>query len=210
MLHSLVKSIYNRIRPFTPKKYISYSGIAIKHGRLFDISDKRKFKPEGVETVQEYIQPNDHVVEVATGHGVFSLICSVNGATVKSYEHDPSQIEDAKRLHKLIGVDDTIEIIQGFVCEPEDCPPTVPDSDCVTPSELPESDVLLLDCEGAELQIIASVEPRPPLVIVETHPPQGTPSDDVEGLLLERGYDIQSKRSVNAEKDIIVAHDQRN
>lgn len=205
MIYSVIKSIYNHIRPYTPRKYVSYSGIAIKHGRLFDVSDNFEFKPEAVSAIENNVQTDDKVVDIATGHGVFSLICAVIGADIQSYEYDPDQIKDARRLHELIGVDDKIQITQGFVCKPDASPPTVSNSDCIPPSELPESDVFLLDCEGAEIQIIAGAEPTPPLVIVETHPSQGAPSDDVEDILIERGYDIQSKRSVNAGKDIIIA-----
>lgn len=126
MIYSLIKSIYNQIRVVTPKKYVSYSGIAIKHGRLFDISDEREFKPEGVNMIKDHIRKDDHITEVATGHGVFSLICSVIGATVDSYEYDSGQIADAETLHKLIGVDNMIDINQGFVCERENRPSNIP------------------------------------------------------------------------------------
>lgn len=64
--------------------------------------------------------------------------------------------------------------------------------------------MLLLDCEGAELQIIAGIEPKPPSIIVETHPSQDAPSDDVENILFERGYEIRSKAKVNEQKHILV------
>lgn len=204
-LTEAAKPIYNRIRPFTPRKYISYSGIAIQHGRLFDLSDEREFKPEAVEVVKNSIRSGDHVVEVATGHGVFSLICAVRGATVDSYECSAERIQDATSLHELVGVENVIEVHRGFVGESNGRPPDDFEGDRIAPSDLPKCDVLLLDCEGAELEIIRGVAPRPPKIIVETHPSQGAPTADVERVLIDRNYRITSKQRVNARKHILVA-----
>jgi len=57
-----------------------------------------------------------------------------------------------------------------------------------SPQELPECDVLELDCEGAEAEILRSIEIRPRVLLVETHGFRGAPTDEVDELLRGMGY----------------------
>lgn len=43
----------------------------------------------------------------------------------------------------------------------------------VSPKELPDCDVLELDCEGSELSILQSLSIRPQLIFIEIHPHKG-------------------------------------
>lgn len=61
----------------------------------------------------------------------------------------------------------------------------------VAPAELPESDVLELDCEGAEIVILRNMTIRPRVIAVETHGFYGAPTVVVKELLEELDYTVE-------------------
>lgn len=64
----------------------------------------------------------------------------------------------------------------------------------------------ILDCEGAEADIIPVASPRFDRVIVETHPGFGAPASEVAALLRDRGFElVESNRMDGPEKRLIVA-----
>jgi hypothetical protein len=62
----------------------------------------------------------------------------------------------------------------------------------VKAEELPQCDVLEMDCEGAELDILRNMKVRPRVVLVETHGVFGAPTSAVKKALKEMEYDITS------------------
>jgi hypothetical protein len=61
----------------------------------------------------------------------------------------------------------------------------------VPPSELPECDVLELDCEGAEIMILRNMRLRPRVIAVETHGVNGAPSKLVTEILEQLDYAVE-------------------
>ena len=78
------------------------------------------------------------------------------------------------------------------------------ESERVPPENISECDVLVSDCEGAELGILEEIEIRPESIVVETHGIQGSPTDDVESVLKDRGYRIENREPENEAKDVFV------
>jgi hypothetical protein len=74
--------------------------------------------------------------------------------------------------------------------------------DHIEPSEVPLGDVYVLDCEGSETDIL--LHDVPDTVIVETHGCFGAPTDDIRGILDEKGFNIEHVGDVNADRDIRV------
>ena len=60
----------------------------------------------------------------------------------------------------------------------------------VPPAELPECDVLELDCEGSEIGILRNMTIRPRAIAVETHGLYGAPTTMVKELLENLGYAV--------------------
>lgn len=65
------------------------------------------------------------------------------------------------------------------------------DGEIVPPDELPDCDVLVLDCEGAEVVILEEMEIRPRAMIVETHGLYDAPKSKVADRIKSLGYDVQ-------------------
>jgi hypothetical protein len=63
-------------------------------------------------------------------------------------------------------------------------------AESVSPTDLPECDVLVLDCEGAEMEILEEMDIRPRNIIVETHSIFDSPEEKVRDRLTQSGYQI--------------------
>jgi hypothetical protein len=61
----------------------------------------------------------------------------------------------------------------------------------VPPAELPECDMLELDCEGAEIVILCNMTIRPRVIAVETHGVYGAPTRTVKVLLEKMAYAVE-------------------
>lgn len=77
-----------------------------------------------------------------------------------------------------------------------------PEDRTVAPSDLPECDVLDLDCEGAELEILRGIDFEPRLLTVEAHPHLGCSCEAVEDQLRSQGYEIVGAEPIHKESDI--------
>jgi hypothetical protein len=63
-----------------------------------------------------------------------------------------------------------------------------------------------MDCEGSEINILRNINIRPRVLIVETHPSFGSPTDDVVRCLTELDYKIVESHEDPGAGDILVAH----
>lgn len=72
------------------------------------------------------------------------------------------------------------------------------------PSAIPECDVLELDCEGAELDILRTLDGDPRVIIVEIHPRVGCPAPEVEAAFAEMGYAIIERGPPGGDGDLPV------
>lgn len=68
-------------------------------------------------------------------------------------------------------------------------------SKVISPSNLPQVDVLEIDCEGAEMEILQGLCYRPRVLTVEAHPVFGVSVSDVESWLTTEGYRIVQQSS---------------
>jgi hypothetical protein len=78
------------------------------------------------------------------------------------------------------------------------------DADTVEPSELLESDVLVLDCEGAEMEILKEIPQSPQTIVVETHEFLDSPEEEVRRILSDRGYTVVDRGVELEEKGVYV------
>jgi len=74
------------------------------------------------------------------------------------------------------------------------------DAQIVSSPDLPDCDVLVLDCEGAEIEILLEMEIRPRVVFVETHGMYYAPEVAIRDKLDCEGYKIDE--SMVAEKQL--------
>lgn len=206
-----IRSFYNRtirrwVLRLVGRRVADFSGVKVKYPAITDLSRTFDHKQENLSAIKETVQEGDHVVEIGTGHAVLTVHAVRQGATVTTYEGSREMARRARDTLTRNNVMDAVYLQHAVVGVPVDIWDENIAARVVNPSELPEMDVLLLDCEGSELSVIEALSHRPRAIIVETHPPQGVPTDAVVDALRIQGYSVESIRAMNDQgKTVVVA-----
>jgi tRNA A58 N-methylase Trm61 len=202
MLSTFIGWIYDRtLRPFLPHKIASYGGVPVKQPRLLDNFDRRPFKPIIQQHIRRHVIEDDRVVDIGSGHGVFAAIAARQGAFVIGYEAADKMVERAKQTAELSYVDDNVEIRHCLVAEAHNIYGKSSDTNRIQPADLPECDVLIMDCEGAEVEVLREIDIRPRVIIVESHPSFEASSHKIRKLIGDIGYDVVAEQSLTRHPD---------
>lgn len=193
-MKGFVQRLYNwLVRPRTPRKIASFNGVPVRGVRLFDTTEEfPDYEAPLVAAIRQRIRDGDDVVVVGGGRGVSSTVaaqrCGPEGSVV-AFEGSQSRVALARETLELSRVDDVATVEHAVVGEAIDVAGEVGDATVVSPTDLPACDVLVLDCEGAEVEILDALEETPRVVIVETHDFLGTSESDVRDSL--NGHDLE-------------------
>jgi hypothetical protein len=202
--------VYVRIiREFLPTlSEVKYAGIPISRERKLGDSVVPAFLlPHPLEDIEEYeqtliaalhseVRVGDKVTIVGGGEGVTAVVATKavgeTGAVV-CYEGSKWCVQKVKATAARNKVSKRLTVKHAIVGEAisvygarEDHATRV-----VTPADLPECDVLALDCEGAETTILRNMKLRPRAIAVESHGIYGAPSKMVRELLEKLDYAVE-------------------
>jgi hypothetical protein len=160
---------------------------------LEDIAD---YEQTLLGALQAQVRLGDKVTIVGGGEGVTAVVAAKavgetgsvicfegSGFNVRNIKTTAARNKVSKRVavkHAVVG-----EAISVYG-QPEDHSMLV-----VRPRELPECDILEMDCEGAEIIILRNMTIRPRVIAVETHGVYGAPTKAVKELLEQLGYTVQ-------------------
>lgn len=216
--YNLLQRAYElTVRPYLPRKIGVYSGVAMRKPRLLDIEDQGFVEHNQVHYLREYVHPGDDVGIIGGGRGITATVASRRAApdgSVDIYEADQSMVKKCRQTLELnyapeittlkdrpVGeLGETLQIM-GF--EPQST-----GSEPVKPADLPEYDVLEIDCEGAEQVIIPNLLIRPRVIILEIHPMTGysltAAKSDLQGL----GYSIVDRTEEDENVPVVLARKQ--
>jgi hypothetical protein len=192
-------------RRLFPRKIVTCNGVAVKKGRFVVDRGERfsEIKDHLVTPARNRVNCGETVVEIGTGWGVTATVLArqvgPDGA-VHTYEAAREMAERASETLRLNEVANRVQIHNRPVAATKDVwgePTTEP----LPVSELPECDVLVLDCEGAECDILPALEQRPRMIIVESHEQFGCPSDEIVATLRGHNYSVKADRVANPEHD---------
>lgn len=191
------------IRPRLPRRTVDYNGVTVRGARYFDsvvpweTLDRPSYESGIVTALESTANAGDSVVIVGGGWGVSSVaaasLVGYNGS-VQTFEAATEAVERVHETLALNGVDDRVSVTNAVVAEEISTRGSTEDVPTIPPEELPECDILVLDCEGAEYSILPDLASAPRVVIVETHGFLGAPSDEVQLLLEDRGYSVVANR----------------
>lgn len=197
--------IYNTfIRPHTPMKIASFNGVPVRGVRLLDATDEfPEYEGPLLDGIRSRVKPNESVVVVGGGRGVSSVVAARQaalGGHVTTYEGGAERLDVARETAVLSRVADSVSIKHGIVGSEIGIVGDGSEASLVDPGDLPECDTLILDCEGAELEILESLDQRPRTIIVETHAfldsPESAVRDKLDSLdytVVERGVELDEK-----------------
>lgn len=184
------------------------------------MEDIESYEDQLIAGLRAHVRPGSKVVIIGGGTGVTTTIAATlvgDGATVTCYEASRAQLAAIHECCSRNGIDHRVDLrfatVGAAVHVYDDGADVGP---IVDARDLPECDVLELDCEGAEGVVLAEMTIRPRVVIVETHGDYGSPTERVRGQLVRLGYvvtdmGVAERRLAQAcrERDIHVLVAQR-
>lgn len=212
--NDFVHTLYNRyIRPHLPYKISVHNGIPVKSAvRLFDVTDEfPEYEVPLMRMVRDQVEPGDSVVVVGGGLGVSTVVAAREvgaGGDVETYEGSASQFDAVKDTVSLNRVEENVTVHHAIVGSLQDQSASeygaAEGAKTVDPVDLPACDVLVLDCEGAEREILETMECTPRVVVVETHGFLGSPEDAVVQRLNDRGYTVVDREAEVESRGVYV------
>lgn len=172
----------------------------------FHQANRRTNEGGEVNAHRQYTNRGDDVVIVGGGRGVTTVIAADQAGlegSVLTYEGSRRYSDIVSETVRINNVDDRCEVVNAVVGSPidvydEDDPDRL---DVVPHDELPDCDVLELDCEGAEVGILRELKITPRVIVVEVHP-RKYPDEIhvVEEQLAGLGYEIVDRFSNDGQR----------
>lgn len=141
------------------------------------------------------VREGDQVVVVGAGWGVTSVIAARrvgNQGHVEAFEGAKKMVDEATKAIHINNVETRVNLNHCIVEADISLYDEAAGARTIKAADLPVCDVLELDCEGAEKHILPKLNFRPRVIIVETHGILGAPTDEIQGILSDMGYCIDS------------------
>jgi precorrin-6B methylase 2 len=203
IIKQIFKDIYNRlIRPRLPYKIGVYNGIPLYKAKLLDMSGEYDHNLEEglLNALRNVVSEGDRVVIVGGGYGLSSITSSEKvgeKGEVVTFEAGEEQSKVLKKNIELNNATHNVTVNHSPVGSATHSYSKIGNADITEPSELPTCDVLILDCEGAEYEIIEGMQIRPQNMVVETHGFLDSPAYEIVELAESKGYLISERKSQN-------------
>lgn len=201
------RSLYKHlIRPLTPESgHILYANYPIAaRRRVLDQfvptswsfgANHPHYEAALIRGLKQTVRSGDRIVVIGGGVGITAVVAAkLSGPTgsIICFEGSYSCTEAMRATFKLNHVEH-IKIHHAIVAKDIAVYGAKNNSTpVVRPADLPECDILEMDCEGAERIILEEMHITPRVVLVETHGSYGSPSRDVEAALIRRGYAVRN------------------
>jgi len=162
--------LLDRLKPHLPRKHCRWNDQHVRTYRPRAPRVRPDFENPIASRLREHITDGNHLVVVGGGHGVCSAIAARNGATVTTYEASTVFTSIARQTARLNDVADAVTVHHALVGPAIEVWGRLNGAERVSPDLLPACDWLVLDCEGAERDILDSMTVRPRRISVEVHP----------------------------------------
>lgn len=195
------------IRPLLPTVNADYNGVKVPNARLGDrfspwhTVDVPNYEGALVAGIREHVQPRERVVVVGGGWGV-STVSAAQKVGPKGqldvFEGSEDAIENVRATVHVNDVAPWVNTHHAVVAQAHSLRGESGGATEVSPSDLPECDVLVLDCEGAELEILDELSVTPHTILVETHGMLDAPESAVVDRLTEQGYNVINREVAEA------------
>jgi Methyltransferase small domain len=188
---------------------VKYAGIPISRVRkLGDTAMSRFLIPHPLEDIEDYEQAlvsalksqvciGDKVVVVGGGEGVTAVVAAkAAGETgsVLCFEGSKWSVRLIRATAARNKVSNRLTVKHAIVGQAISVYGMQEDHSTriVAPADLPQCDVLELDCEGAEINILRNMKIRPRAIVVESHGIYGAPSKLIAEILENLNYAVEN------------------
>lgn len=203
--------MYRRtVTPILPRRSVRYNGVDVPAARLFDgilpwrsQKDRPNYESGLIAGMEDYIEPGADVVIVGGGWGVTAVKAAEkvgSDGAVTVYEGSAKEVERVRRTIETNGYADIVTVKHAIVGTALNLRGDSGDAMIVNPDDLPQCDVLELDCEGTEIEILEGLAIRPNVILVEAHGLYDASTDEVASILSDRSYSVVA--NVIADEDL--------
>lgn len=160
-----------------PKRIGVYNGVAVRDVPFYR-HDRQPYKKRLLwQATKGTMQPGDLVTFVGGGKGIVPVKAARRDVSVLVIEGAREYALGLERTAGLNGVD--MDVTHGVVGPADTVWGDHSEATHIAPEDVP-GDVVVLDCEGAEREILPLPEQR---VVLETHPQHGISESEARGLL---------------------------
>lgn len=189
----ILQTIYNAaVRPFLPEKIGVMNGVPVRNRGLLDRTDvDSNYEGALIEALRENVTASDEIVVVGGGVGVSTVIGARCANHVTVFEAG-ERYETLCETIEINNISETVDTRKKLV-GPNISVTGTPTEQSVDPQDLPECDILELDCEGAELAILQNLQIRPRTIIVECHGVFDAPASVVREELTGLSYSVENQ-----------------
>jgi hypothetical protein len=189
---------------------VRYAGIPISRERKFGdaalpdfllpnpLEDIEDYERTLIDVLRSHVRLGDKVVIVGGGEGVTAVVAAMavgDSGSVVCIEGSSWSVAKVKATAARNKMSNRLKVEHAVVGEAI-AVYGVPDQHAtlvVSPEELPECDILELDCEGAERLILPNLVIRPRVIAVETHGLYGSPTRMVKEILEKLDYVVEDR-----------------
>ena len=191
------------------RKIAVFNGVAVRGASL---SSKIDIFPEHeaelISAIRNYVESGENALVVGGGSGASTVAVAhqvgIKG-TVITYEGNKNSVDVVNDTINLNKVQNRVSVKHVIVEKPIHLMGFIGKAPTLLAKDFPACDVLVMDCEGAELPILQNLIIKPRLIIVETHPMFDSPEEKIIELLKNLGYDIISNNLRQKSLEILSA-----
>lgn len=185
-----------------------YNGVPVRDRALLDMTDEQpEYEGPLVRGIERTVRTGDSVVVVGGGRGVSTVVAARAvgpPGDVRVYEGSREQYDRVEETLRLNRVADRVSVNFEVIGDAVSLWGEGKQAEISDPEELPSCDVLVLDCEGAEKQVVSDLTTPPSTVVVETHGELGVTPEDMVETLESRGYDVVDRETEVPERGIVI------
>lgn len=182
-----------------PRRVAVYNGVNVKRASILELKNHFPDEEEhSVSQIKQYVSSGDTAVVIGGGWGVCAAqIAKKVGESgyIIVYEAAEQFAERTEETIQLNSFTDRAEVHHTMVSTKGQVWGAEDGAKRVSSKDLPVCDVLHLDCDGAEYKILSELPLNPRVVIVEIHGMYGVAEEDIDQIMIERGYDVADKRT---------------
>lgn len=209
---AIFNSVYWRtIRDYTPPRLCLVNGEYAVYGpTLFDERSRdvvNDHETELLDAIDATVSEGDDVVVVGGGIGVSTLACIErvgSRGTVHTIEASEQAADRIRMTLDANNVQSKATVTHAAVGPVRNLWGRRGTENSISPGDLPDCDVLVMDCEGAEETILENLEIRPRAIIVESHGFLDSPSESVIAELDRLGYEIWHRDFEDEEQGVEI------
>jgi len=157
-------------------------------------SDNDQYEAALISGLSECVREGDRVVVIGGGMGITAAFAALQAGPkgrVICFEGSKKCVRDIWKTLERNGVMETVDV-RNLVVGPnigvyhDDTP-----KESLKPEEVPDCDILEMDCEGSEIHILPKLRIRPRIILVESHGIAGASSQVVQQQLEKLGYTVE-------------------